>query len=60
MDAFHEQKAIARQNREWKERKTKRKNNLEKGHLWMQTDGEVRRKREKLWNDIIMPENEGR
>ena len=57
MDPFHEQKAIARQNREWAAKKTKRKNNLEKDHPWLSTDGAVKRKREELWNKIILPEN---
>ena len=58
MDSYHEQKAIEKQNKEWRTRKTKRKNNLEKHHVWLQTDGNVKRKRDKLWSNIILPENE--
>lgn len=57
MDAFHEQKAIERQNREWADKK-KRKTNLKKGHPWLQNDSNIKRTQDKIWNDILFSDNQ--
>ena len=58
MDSYHEQKAIEKQNKEWKTRKTKRKNNLEKDHAWLRSDKRTKEKSEKIWYNLITPENQ--
>jgi len=57
MDSYHEKKAIEKQNDKWANKKKPKKNIDKRAHPWYKTDGFIKYKMNKIWNQDITPEN---